>query len=504
MMTSSRMVSVATVLVCVAGSAIASEPALTIYNQNFAVVREMIPLDLRNGVNRIDFSDATAHVEPDSVILRDPSGRRQLQILEQNYRNDPVTQQLLLAHFEGQEINFEVIRDGQSQIVRGKIVRGGFVPHYEAWNRFGNSFVQTQRAFMNSGGATPVIEVNGQLRFGLPGTPLFPALADDSILKPTFEWEIETNVPGSFDAELAYVTGGMTWNADYNIVAPESGSELSVNGWITMENQTGKTFEDATIKLMAGDVNKIQPQQPMYQYAKRAMDAAEAMAPNVTEKAFDEYHLYSVARPVTLRDRETKQVEFVSAAGVASERLYVYDGAWIDPNRYGSWNWDQVRREPSYGTQSNPKVWVMRQFENSKENGLGIALPKGRVRFYTQDSDGRLEFVGENTIDHTPKDETVRVYTGNAFDIVGERRQTNYKVDWDDDWARESFEITLRNHKTEPVEVVVVEHLYRWTNWEIQKASQDYVKTDARTIEFHVRLKPDEEKKVTYEAYYSW
>lgn len=500
----SRTVSVAAMLTMCAGAAIAADPALTIYNGNFAVVRETVPLQLNRGVNRIDFADATAHVEPDSVILRDPTGRRKLQILEQNYRNDPVTQQLLLAHFEGQEIDFEVFRDGKPEIVKGRIVRSGFIPHYEAWGRFGNSFVQTQNALVNNGGATPIIEVGGQLRFGLPGTPLFPALADDSILKPTFEWEIETNVPGAFDAELAYVTGGMTWEADYNIVAPETGSELAINGWITMENQTGKTFEDAHIKLLAGDVNKLQPQQqPQMRYSMRDM-AESAMTQNVTEKSFDEYHLYSVARPVTLRDRETKQVEFVGAEGVASQQLYVYDGAWIDPNQYGYWNWDQIRREPSYGTQSNPKIWVMRQFENTEENGLGIALPKGRVRFYRQDTDGRLEFVGENMIDHTPKDETVRVYTGNAFDIVGSRTQTNFKVDWDHDWLRESFEISLRNHKDEAVDVVIVEHLYRWTNWEVQKASDGWTKTDARTVEFRVHLAPDEEKKVTYDAYYTW
>ena len=505
MMTSSRMVSGATVLVCVAGSAIAADPALTIYNQNFAVVREMIPLNLKNGVNQIAFSEATAHVEPDSVILRDPTGRRVLQILEQNYRNDPVTQQLLLAHFEGQEIDFEVIRDGKPEIVKGKIVRGGFVPHYEAWGRFGNAFVQRQNSLVSNGGATPVIEVDGQLRFGLPGTPLFPALADDSILRPTFEWALRTYRPGAFDAELAYVTGGMTWEADYNIIAPENGYVLDINGWITMENQTGKTFENAKIKLLAGDVNKIQQNPQAAGYARRdAMAMSEAMAPNVTEKSFDEYHLYSVARPVTLRDRETKQVEFVNAGDVESQQLYVYDGAWIDPNQYGYWNWDQIRREPSYGTQSNPKVWVMRQFENTEKNGLGIALPKGRVRFYRQDSDGRLEFVGENMIDHTPKDETVRVYTGNAFDIVGERTQKNFTVDWDHHWLRESFEITLRNHKEEAVEVVAVEHLYRWTNWEIQKASNEYEKTDSRTVEFRVRLAPDEEKTVTYDAYYTW
>lgn len=499
-----RTLAGAALLASLAGTTLGADPALTIYNQNFAVVRETVPLNLRTGVNTIDFSGATAHVEPDSVILRDPTGRRTLQILEQSYRNDPISQPLLLNYYEGQEIDFEVFRDGAPTIVRGKIVRSGYVPHQEAWSRYGQQYYQRQSALMSSGAGTPLIEIDGQLSFGLPGKPLFPSLSDDSILKPTFNWQIRTDAPGAFDAELAYVTGGMTWEADYNIIAPEEGYDLDLNGWITMENQTGTTFENARIKLLAGDVNKMEPQGARQHAYGRAEMASDAMAPNVTEKSFDEYHLYTVARPVTLRDRETKQVEFASATDVASTQLYIYDGAWIDPNQYGYWNWDQIRREPSYGTQSNTKVWVMREFENTEANGLGYALPKGRVRFYRQDTDGRLEFVGENMIDHTPKDETVRVYTGNAFDIVGERTQKNYNVNWDDDWLRESFEIKLRNHKDEAVEVVVVEHLYRWTNWEVQRASDSYEKTDARTIEFRIRLAPDEEKTITYDAYYTW
>jgi hypothetical protein len=230
-----------------------------------------------------------------------------------------------------------------------------------------------------------------------------------------------------------------------------------------------------------------------------------AMRPVVTEKSFDEYHLYSLLRPTTLRDRETKQVEFVRSAGVKAERLYVYDGAWIDPNRYRGWNLENIRQDRDYGTKSNPKVWVMQEFKNTEANGLGIPLPKGRLRFYRRDDDGRLEFTGENVIDHTPKDEKVRVYTGNAFDVVGERSRTNFRLDSvKNEWMDESFEIKVRNHKKEPVEVRVVEHLYRWTNWEVRLASHKWIKTDAQTIEFRVTLPPDGEQVITYTAHYWW
>jgi hypothetical protein len=227
-------------------------------------------------------------------------------------------------------------------------------------------------------------------------------------------------------------------------------------------------------------------------------------APAVQEKSFDDFHLYTLRERTTLRDQETKQVEFVRAAGVLAKRLYVYDGAWIDANRYGGWTEETIRRDKDYGTQSNPKVWVMREIENTAANGLGMALPAGRMRFYRQDDDGQLEFVGENTIGHTPEDERVRVYTGNAFDIVGERTRTDYAVDSRNQWVDETFEIEVRNHKETPVEVRVVEHLYRWSNWELRDPSHEHSKLDSRTIEFRVTVPADGAQKIGYTVHYSW
>ena len=227
---------------------------------------------------------------------------------------------------------------------------------------------------------------------------------------------------------------------------------------------------------------------------------ADEAAPAVTEKAFDEFHLYSLARPTTLRDRETKQVEFVRATDVKAATIYVYDGAESGYRYYGGLNNDR-----GYGTQCNKKVRVMREFVNAETNHLGIALPKGKLRFYRRDADGQMEFVGEDMIDHTPRNETVRVTTGNAFDLVGERKQTNFHVDTGDKWMDESFEIKLRNRKKDaPAEFRVVEHLYRWNNWEITAKSDDFKKTDSQTIEFRVQVRPDEEKTVTYTVHYSW
>ena len=493
-------------------SSFAASPDLTIYNQNFAVVRDTVPLDLKPGVNDVSFADTTAHLEPDSVILRDPAGKLKLQILEQNYRNDPVSQELLLSLFEGKTIDFFIHEPNKpDQVVKGKIIRSGYVAHsLEAMQRYGQQYAMQQQAMaygVVQAPGQPIIEMEGgKIQFGLPGQPIFPSLGDDTILKPMISWKLDAGAAAKLDAELCYVTGGMSWEADYNVVAPENSETVDIVGWVTMDNQSGKTFENAKIKLMAGDVNKIQPPQAygMVTFSGGLVSSGAAGAPPVTEKAFDEYHLYTLERPTTLRDRETKQVEFVRADGVKAAKIFVYDGLRLDRNRWNGYNRENLRTNEEFGVDSDTKVAVMREFKNSEENHLGIPLPKGRVRCYQQDADRQLEFVGENTIDHTPKDETLRVYTGDAFDLVGERRRTSFKVDNSNNWCNESFEIKLRNHKKEAVEIRVVEHLYRWVNWDITEKSDTFLKTNAQEMEFRIQLKPDEEKVVTYKVHYSW
>ncbi len=465
--------------------AASAQPALTIYNQNFAVVRDTVPLDLQAGVNSVRYAGATAQVEPDSVILRDPAGAHALQILEQNYRNDPVSESLLLSLFEGKTVEFENIRTKDNtqirELIPGKVIRSGYVPGGEA--------------------VQPIIEVNGKLQFSLPGTPLFPDLGDDTVLAPTLNWLLQSSEPGKFDAEVGYVTGGFDWSASYNLVSPEKGDFVDIVGWITINNQSGKTFKNAKIKLLAGDVNKIQPpamNRPMFRRAMGMSMMANSVEPPVTEKAFDEFHLYSIGRPTTLHDRETKQVEFVHAEKILAPTIYVYNGA-SDYGFYGGVNIDQ-----GYGSAGNKKIIVQREFVNAETNQLGMPLPKGKLRFYRRDDDGQLQFVGENEIDHTPRNETVRVTTGNSFDLVGERKQTDFHIDTTGKSADESFEIKLRNHKKEAVVIRVVEPLYRSANWNVTAKSDEFVKKDSQTIEFRVPVKPDEERTVTYSVHYTW
>jgi hypothetical protein len=497
-----KAVRFAGLLLLMCGTCFANDFELTIYNQNFGVVREIVPLDLKKGTTEVRLADMTSNLEPDSVMLRDVKGRTPVQILEQSYRADPVSQGLLLSLFEGKTIDFLVEKNDKTEIVRGRIVRSGYSP--DAVRNPQPYYGQPQIA---NAGDLPIIEIDGKLRFGLPGTPLFPSLTDQTVLKPTLSWLLQSDANGRVDGELSYVTAGLNWNAAYNVVAPETGDVLELVGWVTMQNQTGKNFENAHIKLMAGQVNKIQPRSITQSVAVFGSGFGGTFGgqPAVTEKPFDEYHLYELHQVTTLRDKETKQVEFTRADGIQSNRVYVYDGFKLDP-RYNGWDPQGIRQNGEYGTQSNPSVWVMREFANTKENHLGIPLPAGRIRFYRRDADGHLEFTGENEIQHTPTDETLRVYEGTAFDLVGERRQTNYNLKQNgmNGSVDESFEIKLRNHAKGTTKVRVAEHLYRGLNWAIQAHSDDFVKKDSKTIEFEVPVEAGVEKTVTYSVHYTW
>jgi hypothetical protein len=484
-----------------------AQTQLTVYNDNFAAVKETRKLALSRGENEIRVTDITAHLEPESVIVRALRQADSVRILEQNYESDPLSQGLLLRKSEGKLLDFEITlpQTGEKRIIQGRILRSGYVPHTSAFQRYGNQYAYRQVAYGNpQGGGEPIVEVDGKIQFGLPGKPIFDALDPQAFLKPTLLWRLWSEQAGEREVEFSYLTGGMRWEANYNAIAPETGDSFDIIGWVTLENMSGKDFENANLKLMAGDVARVAPQmRDESRFASAGVGGGVMGGPAVTERSFEEYHLYTLERPTTVLDREVKQVEFVRAAKVPAKRVYVYDGFQPDP-RYQGWNYYTIRNQPDYGTVSNEKVWVMLEFENSQASNLGMPLPKGKVKLYRRDTDGRNEFIGEDDIDHTPKDETVRLYTGNAFDVVGERRQTNFQRDSNDHWLDESFEIKLRNHKEEAVQVRVVEHMYRWIQWEVTASSAEPLKTDARTIEFRPTIPPGGEVTITYKVHYTW
>jgi len=328
----------------------------------------------------------------------------------------------------------------------------------------------------------------------------FGALPEGLITKPTLVWKLATEKLGQQLIEVAYQTAGINWQADYNAVLNPNDTKLDLGGWVTINNQSGATYKDAKLKLIAGDVRRVQPPQSRV-YALSMMKAGVSGGNGgFEEKSFFEYHLYTLGRPATVAQNQTKQIELLKAADVPVKKVFLYDGA-PQYQFYGGLNQDA-----GYGSEeSNKKVNVVIEVKNSKDNNMGMALPKGKVRLYKRDeADGSLEFIGEDEIDHTPKDETVKLHIGDAFDIVGERKRTNFKIDVSGHVITESFEIRVRNHKTEPVEVLVKETLYRWNNWEITESNQKWTKYDSSTIHFPVKVDKDGEQVVTYTVKYTW
>ena len=489
--------------------------ALTIYNENFAVARTTVDLDLHPGINEVATNEVTTQLEPDSVVLRDLSAgvaaKPSFRIVEQNYDAAVVTQDWLLKKYEGKTIQFQVGNTQEpgghainSFTIEGKIIRAPQQP-----SPYGNQYGAYQP------NEQPLIEVNGQMQFNLPGIPLFPASTDGLLLKPTLRWQIDSPRAQKLTAELAYITGGLNWEATYNVITAGAGDDTAAStpdekadvvGWVTITNRTGADFRQARIKLMAGDVAKIQPREFDRIQLRSSLAMGEAVNVNgqVTQKPFDDYHLYDLNRTVSLADGETKQVQFLEANGVTVTRSYLYDGAAPDRQPIANYGGNFIQQQ-NYGLSSaNTKVEIQQEIKNSEANHLGMPLPAGRLRLYRRDADGQMEFIGESAIGHTPAEDTVKVVSGNAFDVKGSRKQTNFYIDNGRRTLDEYFEIKLTNQKAQPVTVNVLEHLYRGDNWEIQQKSANYTEVDSHTIQFPVQVPAKGDATVTYSVRYTW
>lgn len=449
----------------------------------YAIVRQDRPITLEAGRSTVRFREVAAMIDPTTVSfasLTDPTGTR---VLEQSFEFDLVSTQKLVERYIDKEVTIEQSVGDKIEAYTGVLLsaQGGLVLK------------------MPDGG---VRVLNGY------SNVRFPELPGGLLTKPTLVWEVVTDKPGEHKTRVAYETKGITWWADYNVVFAEgkdaNSGLLDIGAWVSVLNQSGGTYRDAKLKLIAGDVNRApQPQaRPEMMYAKRGMVAAEMAGDGgFEEKAFFEYHLYTLGRPATIPDRSTKQIElFPAARQVPCEKVMVYYGL---EHRYPNYGSPMVDR--NFGVQSNKKIDTYLQFKNKKDIGMGMPLPSGRIRVSKLDTaDGSLEFIGEDAIDHTPKDESVLIKLGSAFDVVGERTQTDFKVDTGRKRMEETVEIKIRNHKEEKVKVIVKENLYRWTSWEIPEKSHPFEKVDSRTIHFPVEVEKDGEVVIRYTVLYTW
>ena len=446
----------------------------------YALVRDDREMKIKQGRSQLSFTDVAALIDPTTVTfssLTDPSTR----VLEQNFQFDLVSTQKLLLKF----IDRQITVDKSS----------------------GNSVTPITGTLLSAIDGIVLRGTDGSI-YSLPAytSVRFPDLPGGLNTRPTLVWDIQSPAGGNHKTRVTYQTGGVTWWADYNLIFNEGADAnsglLDLSAWVSIINQSGATYQDAKLKLIAGDVNRVQPEMDARMRREVMMKAVEAPAAagGFAQKDFFEFHLYTLGRPTTLPNNSTKQIElFDQARQIPAKKVLLYYGA-VQPYFYPSPYTDR-----NMGVETNKKVDVYLEFKNDKQFGLGVPLPAGRLRVSQLDkADGSLEFIGEDTIDHTPKDEQVRVKLGSAFDVVGERRQVSFSADTAAKWMEEEIEVKLRNHKSQPVDVVVKENLYRWSNWKILTQTHKYDKEDARTISFPVKVAKDGETVVRYRVRYTW
>lgn len=448
--------------------------AVTVYNQGTALIRDRRTFDLQAGVNTVNFTDVAATIDATSVSFVSLTDPENTSVLEQNYVYDLVDSSALLNRYIDQVITVTTAED---QVFVGTLLSAQ-----------GDVILQTEE------GAVVIVRLS-QVR-----DIQFPALPDGLITRPTLRWLVNAGQTGAQEVELTYLAGGISWTADYNVLlGAGEANTLDINGWVTLNNHSGTAYQDAQLKLIAGDVNRVMDNVARRDvFAEEMMMAAPASVPQVEQRDLFEYKLYEVGRTVTIGNNETKQVEFVSGSNVPATTYYVYNGSEPFYGYYGP------IIEQDYGVRTMTTVQTYLEFDTSEENGVGADLPAGRIRVYQQDVDGAALLIGENRINHTPKGETIDILLGNAFDLVGERIQSDFRL-VSDNVIQETIEIKIRNRKeNETVEVRIPENLYRWSNWEVLNSSAEYTRTSASSIEFRVDVPAGEEVVLTYTVQYSW
>ncbi|MGB2868709.1 MAG: DUF4139 domain-containing protein [Bacteroidota bacterium] len=461
---------------------------LTVYNSNLALVREERTMSLAKGFNRVVVPDIPATIDGTSLHFSSLTDASAVRVLEQNFQYDLVHQAKLLEKYVGKEVEFIRFNEETKKeyTVRAKLLSTGW---------------QAQPGINQYYSGQMIAEVNGKIEINPSGWLVLPSLPEGLILKPQLEWLVTNSRAGEHKTEISYLASQLSWICNYVILLNAEDTRADLTGWVTLKNNSGTTFKNAGLKLVAGDVNIVQ--EPQHNYGALSMKArATDETAQFTQKELFEYKLYTLQRRTDLADNETKQIELTSARNVQSNKIFVYDGLGVSWR--GWYNNYSYREQGSFGQQSNPKVGVYVTLKNEEKAGLGIPLPKGKVRVYKRDDDGKEQFIGEDEIDHTPKDEEIRLYLGNAFDIVGSRAQSNFRTVVSGHVYDETFEIKVRNHKKEAVEVVIYEHPWRWNDWDITSSTAKWEKVDQTTVRIPVHITADEEKTVKYTIRYSW
>jgi hypothetical protein len=441
------------------------EVSISVYNGNFGLVREVRELELPKGRVSLEFRDVASQIQAETVSIKGATADS-LRIFEQNYRYDLLSPATLLAKYVGRSV---------------KAYR---------WNPVLGKEDAFDAEVLSVNGYQPVLKIGGEITYGFDGRFGFPELPANLIANPTLVWSLESTQPKQ-RVEATYMTYGLNWKSDYVLVLDESDAKGDLQGWVTLTNRSGASYEDAKLQLVAGDVNRVTTRGWREEEGKSRWMKKEAneKATEFREEGLFEYHLYTLSRPSSVLQNEQKQVSLLEAKGITLDKQLIF---------YGQQYWYRG----SYGqVMSNQKVGVYLDIQNKEQNKLGMPLPKGVIRVYKADKSGAKQFVGEDSIDHTPRDEKVRVKMGDAFDVVGDRKQMSWKT-LGSCTSESEWEISLRNHKDTPVTVQDVEPI--GGDWEVLSSSIPHVKKDAFTFTFDVKIPAKGETKVKYKVRVKW
>ena len=442
--------------------------ALTVYNSNIALVRDVRELQLPAGTFDLSYIDIAATINPATVHFRSLTEPTLLRVIEQNYEYDLLEPQKLLQKYVGRVVTLVRTRQDAGTTVTDE--------------------VQARLLALNNG---PVWQIGNEIVTGLHADHIrFPQLPDNLYSRPTMVWALDNNGAGAHRVEAAYLAGNLSWNADYVLTVDRDDAQADLDGWVTLTNNSGTAFNNARLQLVAGDLNRIEQD-----YRRDRLEAARAVAEKAdqaqfVEESFSEYHLYTLGRRTSVKNLETKQVSLLASTGVAVEKRFVVDGQQF-----------YYRNQQSPGSPLTDAVKVYFRFANEEEAGLGMPLPAGNVRVYQADAAGGVQFVGEDRIGHTPKDETLNVQIGRAFDVVAERTQTDFRRI--SSLVHEvAFEVTLRNHKDEPIVVEVNEPI--GGDWQMRRATHEWTKSAAWAARFEVPVEAGGETVLRYRVRVRW
>ena len=436
--------------------------AITVYNNNLALVKDRRAVKLGQGEVSLTFMDVAQQIRPETVSLRSVAEPGSLRIVEQNYEFDLMSPEKLMEKYVGKKVTLTNF-------------------YKEISTTPSDAYPQSVEAELLSVNNGPIYKVGEKIYLGHPGNVVLPEIPGNLIAKPSLIWLLD-NQSADQDLEVTYLTNGIQWTADYVVTLMEKDSTMNVEGWVTLNNQSGAQYTNAQLKLVAGEVN-IAPQPmaaPMVMESRAKMAGAAVM--DMAQESFSEYHLYTLPRRTTIKENQSKQVSLLSAAGIKARKVYEYRG-------------EQYYFFQQIGQMKDQKVASLLKFKNEEANQLGIPLPGGVMRVYQEDSSGSLQFSGEDRIQHTPKDEEITLKLGNAFDIVADRTQTDYKI-ISTNVYESAYEIEVRNHKDADIQVDIVEPMT--SDWRILEKSNEFVKRDAFTAVFSVNVPKNGSTKVTY------